>query len=147
MDNIICLNKVDISKQQIERAILLFNNENDYISALTLSGAADEVLGTILKNKGLSSSYSGISSLMNQVHEQTQKQPYTSKEFNEIANGPRNHIKHYSNTEMVEFDPKQEACNMIYRAICNYKSLESTGTEKMDAWLKSSCAKPAFKLR
>ncbi|KUJ75283.1 hypothetical protein AVO42_08090 [Thiomicrospira sp. XS5] len=147
MDNYVNLNKVDIAIQQIERAINLFLDEQDYISSFTLAGAADEVLGKMVENEGLSSSYLGISALMNGIHKEMDREPYTNKEFNSLANGARNHLKHLSGSEIVRIDPRQEACNMLYRAICNFKVLKSEGTEKMDRWLKTDGISPAFKLK
>lgn len=147
MDNYVTFNKIDIAKQQIVTAINLFISENDYISVITLSVAADEILGKIIENKGLSSSYSGISNLMDFIHKDMNREPYSSKEFNNLANGARNHLKHLSGTEVVEFDPKQEACNMLYRAICNYKVLCESGTEEMESWLNGDGVRPAFKIK
>ncbi|MEJ1422113.1 MAG: hypothetical protein Q2484_16470 [Candidatus Sedimenticola sp. (ex Thyasira tokunagai)] len=113
MDNYVILNKIDIAKQQIERAIDLFLHEQDYISSITLAGAADEVLGKMVDNSGVSSAYSGISSLMNGIHEELNRELYSNKEFNSLANGARNHLKHLSGAETVEIDPRQEACNML----------------------------------
>ena len=147
MDNYVVFNKIDIARQQIERAIDLYLSEQDYISAITLSGAADEILGKIIENQGLSSAYSGISNLMGVIHEEMNREPYSPKEFNDLANGARNHLKHLSGTETIEFDPRQEACNMLYRAICNYKVIRDCGTEEMDRWLKTDVISPAFKIR
>ena len=42
------LSNLDVAERQLERAIALFLDEEDYVSALTLAGAAEEILGKLL---------------------------------------------------------------------------------------------------
>ena len=43
------LSKLDIALAQVERAIFLALDESDFISAVTLAGAAEEILGSLLR--------------------------------------------------------------------------------------------------
>ena len=43
------LSNLEIAKRQLERAISLFFDEQDFVSSLTLAGAAEKILGKILK--------------------------------------------------------------------------------------------------
>ena len=44
------INKLSIAEQQLERTLCLFFNDKDYISSITLSGAADEKLENLTAN-------------------------------------------------------------------------------------------------
>ena len=46
------LSNLDIAERQLERAIVLFLDDKDYVSALTLAGAAEEILGKLLNKAG-----------------------------------------------------------------------------------------------
>jgi hypothetical protein len=43
--------QIGAARTQLERAILLFPNEKDFLSAITLAGAAEEPLGKMLKEE------------------------------------------------------------------------------------------------
>lgn len=144
------VSKVEIARIQIEKAIDLYVVENNFISAITLAGAAEEILGKLLKLQGKSSSYDGIREVLNASHRQLSLQELDSLSFNEIANGTRNHLKHLSGLDYVEKNFKQEACNIIHRAICNYSGLFYAGhemkgaTEKMINWVNSKDLSPTY---
>jgi hypothetical protein len=43
------LSSEEVALRQLEQAISLFLDERDFVSALTLAGAAEEILGNLLK--------------------------------------------------------------------------------------------------
>lgn len=141
------LSKLDIALAQIERAVVLALDEADFISAVTLAGAAEEILGSLLETRGLQSSYSGLKHVLDYVHEDVKSVNLTSKEFRALANGARNNFKHLSGTEKVEVDPEQEACNLAHRAISNYTSLGYERTEIMVRWINESKLSPKYPIR
>lgn len=50
------LNKIDLAIEQLETALFLFLEHKNYVSALTLAGAAEEILGKAAKIKGIENS-------------------------------------------------------------------------------------------
>ena len=44
--------KLGLAERQLDRAIILYLDEKDYISAITLAGVAEEILGKILNKNG-----------------------------------------------------------------------------------------------
>jgi hypothetical protein len=49
-------NKVNLAIEQLETDLSLFLDERSYVSALTLAGAAEEILGMALRVKGIENS-------------------------------------------------------------------------------------------
>lgn len=141
------LSKLDIALAQVERAIVLALDESDFVSAVTLAGAAEEILGSLLKLEGKQSSYGGLKRTLEYVHENVQVEKLSGKEFNALANGVRNHFKHHSNTETIEVDAEQEACNIVCRAIGNYTSLGYERTKTMERWINECRLSPKYPIR
>lgn len=133
-------NKVDLAIEQLEMALSLFLKEQSYVSALTLAGAAEEILGMAVKIEGIENSL------------QESYRVYCSPEFSWLnppktwadyttrgKNRVRNAIKHLSNADDLSFDAdiQDEALWMIVRATDNYSRLGFTPTELMhqfDEW-------------
>ena len=138
--------KHEIAQAQLERAVILALDNTDSISAVTLAGAADEILGSLLRQQGRQTSYGGLGQLISDIHGKIWKEKMNSAEFNELANGIRNHFKHFRGSEKVRADPAQEACNLIHRAISNYTSLGYERTQIMERWINESPHSPQYDL-
>ena len=123
--------KLEIAFIQLERALSLFFYENDYISTITLAGAADEIIGKIRERKGDTTAYKEHKKLHDYIFQTWFKTSPSDKKFNEIMNGIRNGLKHLRNGEVMEFNPEQEAVNILDRAIENYFSLTGNETDLM----------------
>lgn len=141
------ISKLGIALVQVERAIVLAQDEYDFISAVTLAGAAEEILGSLLRLEGKQSSYGGLKRTLDYSHENVRVEKLSGKEFNALANGVRNHFKHHSNTETIEVDVEQEACNIVRRAIGNYTSLGHELTKTMERWINECRLSPKYPIR
>ncbi|EHR6179797.1 hypothetical protein KUK79_004505 [Vibrio parahaemolyticus] len=131
-------NKVDLAIEQLETGIKLFLNKESYISALTLAGAAEEILGQAVKRKGQENA------LQEQYRLRTQEKwvtspgswsDFTTKNKNKV----RNYAKHLHEKDSLEFvaDVEDEALWMIVRATENYVRLNLEYTDVMhdfDGW-------------
>lgn len=123
----------EIVIEQIEVAIQSFYDEH-FISATTLAGAAEEILGKMLEGSGKENAL-GIN--QNYIYPKLSK-----KEVRDRINFPRNIFKHfredgpppvriseaiatktvlYSPKTRIELDIRAEAEDMIMRAIANYE--------------------------
>lgn len=123
----VTLGNLDVAEVQLKRAILLFFNEQDFISALTLAGAAEEILGKLLQKKGKKHALDEsieISIRMEKMFFGTASAP---KDVASVANYFRNKLKHYNEQEPLHFSADYFAAEIIDRAIDNYWEL--TGRE------------------
>ncbi len=117
----------EIALIQLHKAIELFYEEN-YICAITLAGAAEEILGKLLefsKNKKpiLKELKIKISDQIPDVKE---------KEVATKLNNTRNMLKHLKLDGELNFKPVDDAVMIIARAISNYVYLTNKKTEKID---------------
>lgn len=117
------LTKIEIAEQQLLHAIELFCSGERIISAVTLAGAAEEILGKLVASTGQTHS------LENEVRDQCELfesffgHAGDSKTFCDLANNARNELKHICTGNEVELDLEQEAVNLIERAINNFQLL------------------------
>lgn len=117
------LSAQEIAEHQLLSALRLWR-EGDYLSALTLAGAAEEILGKRLSKLGKQSSFEQIKSeitALAKAHGDTD--PKTEKILGDLLNQTRNELKHYSGDESLSFDLRADAIEMLERAIANYQML------------------------
>ncbi|QKK01302.1 MAG: hypothetical protein HND55_00765 [Pseudomonadota bacterium] len=124
------IHKVDAARRQIEAAIRLWEDE-DHVSALTLAGAAEEILGNLLGRSNMTSFLKRIS---DQAEQRQSKLP--PKELYKIVNRTKNALKHANDDseDAVEFDV-EDARLMVTRALINYQELTGALTSKMSAFM------------
>lgn len=130
--------KVDIALAQLEAAIRLFFYGREYVAALTLAGAAEEIYGRMLQALGKESalySYARSYSLLMKAFE---NQELDEREIRRQRNAARNSVKHFDTFSdlTVVFDEREEAIQMISHAITNYKSLHLPITEELERFEK-----------
>ena len=131
--------KLDIACQQLNTAIDLFFEDANHFSVITLTGAAEEILGRYMELIGKQSSLDGIVKGTALVHKHLYGEELPHKEFKFRANMARNSIKHLDSDEdlNVMFDSKEEMINMLVRATDNYFGMEipeSDQVRKFNEW-------------
>lgn len=132
--------KVDLAIEQLEIALYLFLEGKSHVSALTLSGAAEEILGMALKIKDKENSLQVSYRIYSHPQLQWVNHPktwaeFTTKEKNKI----RNAVKHLSDANDLTFqaDIEDETLWMLVRATDNYNRLGFSPTKNMykfDNW-------------
>jgi hypothetical protein len=112
---------------QLETALRLYFDGADYYSTITLSGAADEIFGQLLKARGQEPRLESIKKAVAAMFEHLQGRPLEPARVAERANHARNALKHWNEGQplVVEFDAIEEAKDMLERAISNYWALEA----------------------
>lgn len=125
------LTKQELAKIQLDRAIKLLFDENDYISAITLAGAAEEILGKLLNERGDTSALEDIVS-MSMAHAQLCGDDVDKRGVVTVANWYRDRCKHLSDNQPVYFSANFEAASLIDRAASNYFRLTGTETKEME---------------
>lgn len=136
--------KQEIALAQIQRALDCYQQQFDYISAITLAGAAEEMCGVRLEGKNkCSSALSNQILVLREIEKKLYSSSSTEEKWNEYLNKPRNEIKHWREASILKltFDWKKEAHNMLDRAISNYMGLYGDVTNEMGDFLAESIGK------
>lgn len=129
-----------VAEHQLDRAIRLLLEEKDAISALTLAGAAEEILGALVELAG------GRHSLGSFVDEcvtggRRHGEDWKGKDFAEMQNSTRNALKHFGDgTDVTVSDA--DAFEMIDRAVENLQMLRGAVSEQVRRYVDyrhSSC--------
>lgn len=125
--------KLDLARIQLERAVVLFIEGKDYVSSITLAGAAEEILGKLIKLADPKALHA-----MDEVVEDTNKveellggEPTKRNGVISLANYYRDHLKHIRDGDDLYFDARDEAAALIDRAVSNYWRLTGEETEKI----------------
>lgn len=133
-------NKIDLAVEQLEVALDLFLSGKSYVSALTLAGAAEEILGKALKVEGIENSLQEQYRLYHREGLAWINTPQTWSGFTtQGKNKVRNSVKHLSGEDDFSFyaDIQDEAVWMLVRATANFQRLGFSPTELMhdfDGW-------------
>jgi len=115
------LHKKEIARRQIEVAAELFFSERDFLAVVTLAGAAEEILGSLLRREGEPSM---IDHLVDLDKRQFGGRPFAV--LNEEVNGIRNALKHANDPSEDSIEVEAGAAiAMLSRAVANYASLNS----------------------
>ena len=130
MSEEVSVHRLEIAKSQAHQAISLFISQKDYVSAITLAGASEEVLGKLAQRK----SKTPILSSLEESLSKKSGGGLTPKHIRDnYLNKIKNSLKHFSETEdeYLKFQPEDEAISMILRAIGNYFLITDKATEEM----------------
>lgn len=117
--------KIDIAEQQLTEAIELFC-VNKPIPAITLAGAAEEILGKLVKESGNTNALERAVKERCDVFQEIYTEPGNEKEFINIMNQPRNELKHLMSGTPLDIDLEQKAVELIRRAIDNFQKIDSS---------------------
>ncbi|OUM00097.1 hypothetical protein [Variovorax sp. JS1663] len=133
------ITKLEVAVWQLDAAIKLFL-EGDYLSSLTLAGAAEEILGSLCKRAGKPVAVEQIA----EFHWDDTDQALTDKERKtvllRVLNRGRNEAKHANNPDETDFTVEQVyPLQMIMRAMPMARSLDSSPLREaeMVAWIKA----------
>jgi hypothetical protein len=133
-DKLTPLTQTDAARHQLEKAITLFLTEKDFICAITLAGAADGILGSLVKKRGAKTAHDDHKRLLKKHNH-----GLTDKELNDLhLNLVRNALKHATEQEGVTkaYALETESIYYITRAIDNHIRLEEQVTEIMKAFIQ-----------
>ena len=119
--------------RQLETALRLYSEREDYYSVITLAGASEEIFGKLLKENNPENALDSLKKAGSAVHEALFDEDLAEKEISERVNWVRNLLKHWSSGQpkVVEFDAPEEAKDMLTRAIDNYDELNGNLTPAM----------------
>jgi len=125
------LTALEIAECQLLTALQMWRDGN-FISCITLAGAAEEILGKRMRKLGLEPSFDNIKqTIVRLARHFGETTPNIEKTVAELMNQTRNELKHYAGDESLEFNIKADAEEMLERAISNYTGLTGKFPEEI----------------
>jgi hypothetical protein len=131
--------RIDLAKEQLEIALEMFLKRCSFVSALTLAGAAEEILGKTLIQRDEKTTLQHEYLLIKPVENLFREKPYDWREFIEKKNRVRNAAKHLKEASKATITAnfEDEALWMIVRACDNHMRLGLEPTplmQEFDDW-------------
>ncbi len=128
-----------IALAQLETALRLFCDGDDLFSVITLAGAAQEILGDLVKKQGRDNSLASLKRAAAAIHKVATGEAFDEKELKRVgdrANSARNAVKHLEaiSAPTITMDVRKEAVDILTRAVDNYWLLENSVTPAMTAF-------------
>lgn len=127
------LSKIDAAVDQLDWAIKLFLDHKAYVPAITLAGAAEEIIGEAVGAESAFRDLRGRLSEQSQVPETVVSQQYLNRAKNWLK-----HWKELKDEEFIEIELEKEAVQYLARAISNlaaYDRSTSSETPRFLSWL------------
>jgi hypothetical protein len=130
------VSKIDIALIQLRTAVQLYNKKN-YISAITLAGASEEILGQIANIRSGTNALLDDKIWIDQIADYFKKPRPAFSRVAKSRNKIKNELKHNDTGQdiKVDFDFKFEAEEFILGAIRNHELV--TGILPNDRTIKS----------
>ena len=130
------LNKSEVAQLQLTEAILLFTTEK-FLPAITLAGAAEEILGNLLHRKAGLSTIKESAKVIENLRQKTGLPlmgEMSEREMIDDWNATRNSLKHLvgPEDEPITVNLCDEAYWMIKRALANAKRLQLSIPNEQD---------------
>ncbi len=119
------LSKLELAERQLEGALRLFLNDRDYVCAITLAGASEEILGKLLEREGRKHSLDELLEMFVSASRNFGVE-VDAKAFRKLANYFRDGLKHIADGAPMVIS-REPAENILIRAVDNYWAL--TGKE------------------
>ena len=122
-----------VALRQLQTALRLYFEKEDYYSVITLAGASEEIFGKLLSDGGRKNALDSLKKTVPALHRKLYGQDLKDHEVSDRANKARNDLKHWSpgKAQVVELDAREEARDILQRAIDNYYKLTQTLTAAM----------------
>jgi len=118
------MTKFELAEAQLFHAIQLYLDGTYLVSVITLAGAADEILGELLKKEGKATALDDKIEELCEMFEAVFDGPANRKEFWRLRNRAKNELKHNRNGSPIDMDMEQEAVNILDRALENYRRMK-----------------------
>jgi hypothetical protein len=135
LDHLPTLTKAEVAAHQLERALRLFLDDSDYVCAITLAGACEEILGKLLEKQEKEHSLGSFVDACVAIGKDVHGEEWSPKVFVTIANEFRNGLKHYTDGQPITV-PREAAVEILDRAVANYWQLTSQKTPLMSRFME-----------
>jgi len=125
------LTKLQLAQVQLDRAIRLYLDESDFVCAITLAGAAEELLGKLLASSNSQPIVENYAVAISKFNVALGGAPIEKKDAISELNAARDSLKHFGDGSPVSFDLAEEAYELIDRATSNFLLLTKSETPNM----------------
>lgn len=126
------LSYLEVATRQLNRSIRLYLDEKDYISSITLAGAAEEILGQLIIGGGGTHELDQEITATLRFCDKDESDPKERKSVAQLANYFKNRTKHYQKEGELIYQTDLSAAELIDRAISNYWALTQNETGDME---------------
>jgi len=123
----------------------LFLDERDFLSALTLAGAAEALIGDMLKDQGKENSLESNAAAMIGLVSVTDGASLSRKDAIATLNEVRDWLKHYKRGVTLTIDAEEAASELLDRAVVNWITLTNRPLalmDRFDDWLRRRSRSP-----
>ena len=121
-------------------AIQLYIGQTNLVRAVTLAGAAEEILGKLVRQEGKKTAFEDVLNRLCEMHKLAFNEHPDRKAYADLRNGTRNEFKHLCSGAALSVNLDREASQLIHRAIENYQKLSPSFYLKFkqfeQAWLQ-----------
>ena len=125
------VNKIEAAALQLDWAIRLFLDHGEYIPAITLAGAAEEILGEAVSNEAAFHQLKVTLSEKTGIEEKIISQEHLNKTKNWLK-----HWKEMKDDENLDIELEKEAIQYIARAIANLITHDNSVTSETPRYYK-----------
>ncbi|MCI0528224.1 MAG: hypothetical protein L0Y56_12365 [Nitrospira sp.] len=125
------IGKIEAAVDQLDWAIKLFLDQKAYVPAITLAGAAEEIIGETLRSE------SAFKILKERLSAQSSLSPKVVSQM--YLNKAKNWLKHWKemkDDESIELELETEAVQYIVRAIANLAAHDKSCTSETPRFFK-----------
>jgi hypothetical protein len=139
------VDKLEAASLNLDAAIELHEQER-FVPAITLAGAAEEILGKLVERAGgthaLASESSAAAAIFEALYGATGQRDLKRKEMAARANFARDNLKHLNREAplVVDIDPPAESYDIIGRAVSNYVQIVGRLSPAMERFDRGSLA-------
>jgi hypothetical protein len=115
------LSKIEAAADQLDWAIRLFLDHKAYVAAITLAGAAEELIGKPLQDRAAFKQLTLTLSALSGLDPKSVTQEHLNK--------AKNWLKHWSehtDQDRIELELDEEAIQYIVRALTNFSTYDSS---------------------
>ena len=115
------MQKREIALRQLKAAAKHYQ-QREYVCSITLSGAAEEILGQLVKKRTGTNQLDSEVNYLRSIYQYFTKKIPTNRELIWEINKVKNELKHndIGENKWVEADFEQEAASLFVRAMKNY---------------------------
>lgn len=134
LDSLPNFTKQELALHQLDHAIRLLLDDNDAICAITLGGAAEDILGEMVKLQGGVSAHQALIDECVATGRLVHNEEWRAREFHEMFAYYRNELKHYRQGSDITVTAEC-AHPVLDRAIENLRTLGAPESEHVRRYL------------
>lgn len=114
------MTKQELALSQLNVAVRLYLQDEEYPAAITLAGAAEEILGKLAMSMGHVPSFKRKVRDLCEMFQAIWGREANEKDFADLRNRARNELKHIGNGDPITLDFEREAVALLTRAFENH---------------------------